>query len=91
MTPVRAVLMSALLCAPTLSSAGVDEARLQELVGIICDNGGSMHTSEAAQVLPASGFAMDETQAIVAELERRKLVAKTQGIAVLKLKNKACR
>ena len=75
----------------TAAQANVDEARLEQLVAIICENGGSMETSEAAQILPAQGVTMEETQGIVAVLEERGQVAPTAGIATLKLTDAACR
>ncbi|MEO0766681.1 MAG: hypothetical protein AAFY75_11750 [Pseudomonadota bacterium] len=73
-----------------LARAQVDEARLQQLVAIICDNGGAMETSDAAQILPAQGFTMSETQGIVAVLEDRGQVVPTAGMATLKLAPEAC-
>ena len=76
---------------PALANAKVDEARLEKLVSIICENGGSMETSQAAQILPAQGFTMEETQGIVAELEKRKLVRNSNDMSTLRLKRSACR
>ena len=85
-----AVCLGACLVSPAMA-AGPKEERVKLLVSLICDAGGSMETSKAAEVLPKHGFTMKETQAIVAELEDRKLVTPTKGMATLKLKKKACR
>ena len=84
------VVLLALMPVATLAQGKVDEARLEKLVAIICANGGSMHTSKAAEVLPAQGFSMAETQAIVAELEKRNQVEPTAGMATLTLTKQAC-
>ena len=75
----------------TVAQGKVDEARVAQLVALICENGGSMHTQDAATILPKQGFTMEETQGIVAELERRKQVVPTAGMAVLQLTDAACR
>ncbi|MEO0668596.1 MAG: hypothetical protein AAFZ99_11855 [Pseudomonadota bacterium] len=80
----------ALTSAATAAQANVDEARVAQLVAIICENGGSMETSEAAHILPAQGYTMEETQGIVAILEDRGQVVPTAGIATLKLTDAAC-
>ena len=85
------VTLLAMMPMAALAQGKVDEARLELLVSIICDNGGSMHTSKAAEVLPAQGFTMTETQGIVAELENRDQLVPTEGIATLSLKKRACR
>ena len=80
-----------LLCAASVAQANVSDARVKQLVAIICQNGGAMETSEAAQILPSQGFTMEETQAIVGVLEQRGQVVPTAGIATLKLTDAACR
>ena len=89
---IRTTVMAVCLCLPALAVAKgkVDEKRLSLLVSIVCENGGKMHTSDAARVLPAQGFTMEETQSLVAELENRGQVVPTAGIATLQLTAAAC-
>ncbi|MEM6760522.1 MAG: hypothetical protein AAF601_13685 [Pseudomonadota bacterium] len=86
----RAALISAVCFAALPVTAKVAEDRVALLVKLICDNGGAMETSDAATLLPPHGFTMDETQAIVAELEKRDQVVPTAGISTLQLTKSAC-
>ena len=88
----RCLLLILLFCVPfaAFAKGKVDETRLDLLVSIICGNGGAMETSQAAQILPSQGFSMEETQGIVAELEKRGKVVPTAGIATLQLTDQAC-
>ncbi|MEO0380308.1 MAG: hypothetical protein AAF252_08545 [Pseudomonadota bacterium] len=78
------------VCLTGAAHAQVDEARIEQLVSIICKNGGSMETSEAAKLLPQNGFTMKETQGIVSVLEQRGQVVPTAGMSTLKLNAVAC-
>ena len=71
-------------------AGGAREDRLALMVSMVCANGGAMTTAEAATLLPAEGFSMDEAQAIVAELENRGQVVPMQGIDTLQLTADAC-
>jgi len=81
--------LAATLCTVAPAFAA-DHTRLDLLISLICENGGSMETSQAAQILPAHGFTMEETQALVATLEQRGQVVQTPGIATLKLTPETC-
>ena len=87
---IRLAFCLAALPLAALAQGKVDEARVTLLVSLICDSGGSMHTEDAATILPQQGFTMEETQGIVAELERLKQVVPTAGMAVLQLTDDAC-
>ena len=82
-----ALVLTGSLATPTYAA---DHTRLDLLISLICENGGSMETSQAAQILPAHGFTMEETQALVATLEQRGQVVQTPGIATLKLTPETC-
>ena len=77
-------------CLAGAAHAQVSETRVHQLVALICENGGSMETSEAARILPQEGFSMKETQGSVAFLEQRVHVIPTTGMGTLKLSATAC-
>ncbi|MEL7092231.1 MAG: hypothetical protein AAFN94_10905 [Pseudomonadota bacterium] len=87
----RTAVITALCVTALPAAARVADDRVDLLVSLICDNGGAMETSDAAKILPPHGYTMDETQAIVAELEKRGQVVPTAGIATLQLTESACK
>ena len=71
-----------LLC--FLASAGaanaLDEAKLQKLVGLICNNGGYIYEEAAAALLPNYGYTKEEVLGLEAELLERGMIDKAKSV-----------
>ncbi|MEL6234604.1 MAG: hypothetical protein AAFR46_09355 [Pseudomonadota bacterium] len=90
---MRAICVSLVALAvsfPALAHNEFEEDRLQLLVKLICENGGTMDSATAARVLPEHDFTRREVVEIEFELEDREMVEGPTGEGYLTLTKAAC-
>ena len=68
------------LLSSTSAADALDEAKLQKLVGLICNNGGYIYEEAAAALLPNYGYTKEEVLGLEAELLERGMIDKAASV-----------